>query len=361
MQARSTKKSGFAPYQAQRSTLGGDEFPHSLMTEVGSAKPGDTLSVLTLKIDGKYERFRATVGRSDEEARTGPAYVYFEVWGDGTCFFRSTPIRSAATMVTVGPGAPTRKTPQDIDIIVRGTRTLQLVTRFAAIEQQAPDITRARGCVWGDPRLLTAAALAAPTVSPAPLLPPPSPVVPTSNPPKNALDPRREVVRMAVLLLASGVGRAAPTSTIVPSSPTLRYPLKIALIPLRPWGNRKRRPANASIPPADPAIQKLLESSLPTAKRGSGAVFTLVDSESAQELARAISTSLTTAADLTSADITPLTALWREKAVDAVLFATLVSGTGSDRNRGQQLELRLFDAASGVLLSQASQKLSPWR
>ena len=361
VQARSTKRGGFAPYQAHRGTLAGEEFSHSLMTEVSSAKPSDALSVLTLKIDGRYERFRATVGRSDDEARTGPAYVYFEVWGDGTCFFRSTPIRSAATMVTVAPGAPTRKTPQAIDIIVRGTRTLQLVTRFATIEQQAPDITRARGCVWGDPRLLTASALAGPSVSPAAPLPPPAPeaAVPTSakNRPET-LDPRRESVRMAVLLLASGVGRAASPDANAAPSATLRYPLKIALLPLRPWERQRRRPANAGIQPADTAIQTLLESSLPTAKRGSAAVFTLLDRESTQEIARAVPPSFATSAELTSTDMASLTALWRGKAVDAVLFATLSPGSDTKGSRGTRLELRLFDAAGGSLISRSFQMLS---
>jgi hypothetical protein len=76
--ARNTRRSGFASYKSSAVTLEGQVFQHSLITEVGGAKPSDTLSVLTLKIDGKYERFQATVGRSEEEARNGPAYAYLK-------------------------------------------------------------------------------------------------------------------------------------------------------------------------------------------------------------------------------------------------------------------------------------------
>ncbi|MES2461731.1 MAG: NPCBM/NEW2 domain-containing protein [Armatimonadota bacterium] len=396
IKARSTRRSGFAPYRSTVATIGGEVFRRSLITEVGGVKPSDTLSVVTLKIDGKYERFQATVGRSDEEARNGPAYAYFEVWGDGTCFFRSTAIRSANNMVTVPSGATVRKTPQTINITVRGTKTLQLVTRYAStIDQQAPDVTRANGCVWGDPRLLTAVASTAPVTNNPPDEPaqPSNPVAPTlpktQQPPKSvatapvpqkapvkapikasppskavpvSVDPRRDSVRMAVLLLASGVGS---TLSADPGQPplSLRYPLKIALLPLRPStkaaGDRRRGSATGDMQSNDPQLQNLLETSLPTARRGREALFTLLDQDSATQMARLLTPSLMTAIiEPTSADILPLAAFCRAKQVDAVLVPTLMPGTGTASRGGSRLDLRLYDAATGTLLAQSLQVIS---
>jgi hypothetical protein len=396
IKSKSTRRSGFAPYRSSVATLGGVVFRRSLMTEVSGAKPSDTLSVVTLKIDGKYERFQATVGRSDEEARNGPAYAYFEVWGDGTCFFRSTAIRSAATMVSVPSGSTVRKTPQEINIVVRGTRTLQLVTRYAStMDQQAPDVTRAHGCVWGDPRLLTAgggdtpvtantATPAAPVVSTAPKAAPTPKSTPTpkatprvaavtstrkSSAPAPAqasppgMDPRRDSVRMAVLLLASGVGSTLSTDSPQPPVP-LRYPMKIALLPLRPSvpASRDRRRGSTpatDVQPTDAALQKLLEISLPTARRGKTSLFTLLDPESTTQLTRLLTPSLLTAiVEPTSADIVPLASLCRAKQVDAVLIPTLLPGSGTTSRGGSRLDLRLFDATNGTLLAQSVQVIS---
>lgn len=393
--AKSTRRSGFAPYRSLSATLGSDVFPHALMTEVGGAKASDTQSVLTLKIDGKFERFQATVGRSDNEARNGPAYAYFEVWGDGTCFFRSTAIRSAGSMVTTPAGASVRKTPQEINIAVRGTRTLQLVTRYAStIDQQAPGISRAQGCVWGDPRLMTATARDTPAlpapqksetpdvsvapvsepriVATAPAVKMPAPVktktptpvkTPTMKSAPPAIDPRRDSVRMAVLLLASGVGSALYADTPQPS-PALAYPLKIALMPLRPTlppvNDRRRRGSESDAPqPTDADLQKLLEANLPTARRGKSSLFTLLDGEGAAQLARVLPTSFMRAvAEPTSGDLSPLASLCRAKQVNAVLIPTLLPGTGTSARGGYRLHLRLFDAVSGSLLSESVQIIS---
>jgi hypothetical protein len=391
---KSTKRSGFAPYRTSVATMEGDVFKHSLMTEVGGVKASDTLSVLTLKIDGKYERFQATVGRSDDEARSGPAYAYFEVWGDNTCFFRSTPIRSAASMVTTPSGATIRKTPQTINIVVRGTRTLQLVTRYAStLDQQAPDVMRAHGCVWGDPRLLTATASAAPpsvaTNTPPPVTTVEKPEVtqprvaatpPSAQPVKNPvktpvqtspivkntpdplLDPRRNSVRMAVLLLASGVGSTAGDNPA--SLPALHYPMKIALLPLRPSlpaSNERRRgsASKAAMQPTDPQLQKLLEISLPTARRGKASLFTLADSSTTADLTRLLPASLLSAIiEPTAPDITPLSSLCRIKQIDAILIPSLLPGSGTATRGGSRLDLRLFDAATGTLLARSVQIIS---
>ncbi len=392
LKAKSTRRSGFAPYRGSVVTLDGEVFQRSLTTEVGGAKPSDTLSVLTLKIDGKFDRFQATVGRSEDEARTGPAYAFFEVWGDGTCFFRSSPIRSAASMVTVPTGATIRKTPQAINISVRGTKTLQLVTRYAStIDQQAPGVSRANGCVWGNPRLLTATASDSPdspvtSTAPAPAASAPSatsaaaaPVIPAKRPVRprpsalspsvkapvkaspqisppvktaaDPLDPRRDSVRMAVLLLASGVGSASADQPQPFQTP--RFPLKIALMPLRPA--RSARGAQT----ADDRLQKMLEDSLPTARRGKASLFTLADAESAAQLARLLRPSLLSSiVEPAGADIVPLASLSRAKQVEAVLIPTLLPGSGTASRGESRLDLRLFNAQDGTLLAQSTQTIS---
>ncbi|MBC8104161.1 MAG: NPCBM/NEW2 domain-containing protein [Cytophagales bacterium] len=371
MRAKSTKQSGFAPYRKRDVVLDGAPFPRSLQTEAGGAKASDYLSVLTLKIDGKYERFQATVGREAEETRTGPAYAYFEVWGDGICLFRSTAIRSAQTLVTVPAGTSTRKTPQAIDLVVRGARTLQLVTRFAAeLDQQAVNITRARGCIWGNPRLLTASAAAAALTAavPAATAAVTPAVVPADlkgsrrTPPATPLtaDPRRDAVRLAVLLLAAGAGTGDTSREVAPLSP-FRYPIKVALLPLRslvstPTTARRggRRP-----PPPQDTLHPLLAATLPAARRGQDPLFRLLRPDDTAEIARLLPTSfLGSVTEPTAADFTALAAACRARAVNGLVLATVLPG-GSPNKGESRLELRLFDAASGTLLARSTQLLPP--
>jgi hypothetical protein len=156
---------------------------------------------------------------------------------------------------------------------------------------------------------------------------------------------------MTVLLLASGVGSAASTDVPQPSQ-TLRYPMKIALLPLRP--------SNTSARPTDAHLQKILEDTLPTARRGNTSLFTLLDRESAAQMTRLLPSSLLTGiVEPTSRDILPLSSFCRARQVNAVLIPTLLPGSGTTGRGGSRLDLRLFDAETGVLIAQSVQIISP--
>jgi hypothetical protein len=154
---------------------------------------------------------------------------------------------------------------------------------------------------------------------------------------------------MAVLLLASGVGSATSTETPQPPQ-TLRYPLKIAVLPVRPVSGAQ---------PSDAQIQKILEESLPTARRGSATLFTLLDQDGTAQLTRLFPSSLLNAiVEPKSTDILPLASFCRTRQVDAILVPTLLPGSGTTSRGGSRLDLRLFDAVNGTLLANSLQIIS---
>ena len=50
--AKDTRRSGFAMYLARSLSVGKTVFPHALITEVGGAGSSQTLSILTLNLEG---------------------------------------------------------------------------------------------------------------------------------------------------------------------------------------------------------------------------------------------------------------------------------------------------------------------
>lgn len=152
----SSRQEGFRPFVPVTAVMDNAVFPRSLTTEVSNnADPRDHTTTLTLRLDGRYDRLIATVGRDDRGHLNGPAYCYFEVWGDGRQLWKSEAIRSAVTPVLAGASASKRKVPQELDVSVRGVLYLRLVTRYAReFSQQAPLVNRASGCIWGTPRLV---------------------------------------------------------------------------------------------------------------------------------------------------------------------------------------------------------------
>jgi hypothetical protein len=154
---------------------------------------------------------------------------------------------------------------------------------------------------------------------------------------------------MAVLLLASGVGSATSANMPEPTR-TLRYPLKIAVLPLRPVSGAQ---------PSDAQIQKILEESLPTARRGSAALFTLLDQDGTAQMMRLFPSSLLNAiVEPKSTDILPASSFCRTRHIDAILVPTLLPGSGTTSRGGSRLDLRLFDAVNGALLANSVQIIS---
>ena len=150
-----TQWSGNERYVTLRAMMNGVLYNRSVTTNVSrNDDPGRQYSTLTIELNAKCDRFQATVGREDTRQLRGPGYCVFEVYGDGQRLFRSEAIRSNLTPVRVDSIGVKRNAPQEVDVSVRGVRTLQLKTRYASeFSQQARFVDRAEGCVWGQARL----------------------------------------------------------------------------------------------------------------------------------------------------------------------------------------------------------------
>jgi len=151
-----TKQIGYLHYSPRSAMLNGIPYDHSLMTAaINNFQPITQFSAVTFALPGSFARLQATIGRDDEEQQFGPAYCYFEVWGDGQRLFRSRAMRSSVSPVFSDGGRPRESVPVDIDVPIQGVKSLRLVVRFATdITQEARYINRAFGCTWGDARLI---------------------------------------------------------------------------------------------------------------------------------------------------------------------------------------------------------------
>lgn len=360
---KSTRRSGFAMYVVHPTTLGGTALSHSLVTEVGGAGESQTLSILTLRLNGRFTQFQATVGR-EPATDDGSAGAYFEVWGDGDCLFRS-----AALYPARGGRRRDKNHPEDtqpINVAVRGVRTLQLVTRYAA--EAAPSDSRrgaaprASGCLWGDARLtsaepsLPAAPLHTATASPT--------VSMTANavtPALPAPDARRDAVRMAALLLAAGIASNDGASSAEAEAPPSHLPVRIALLPLRPCarssGSRRHR-GGTWTEPADAAIQSILRSALPAARRGSSLIFDLLGEKETEAAARALPGPIAAGTSPPApSDLSPVLEECRKNGVATIALATLLPSPAGVGTESQVLELKLFDVRSGRLLTASTRSL----
>lgn len=251
LQSVSTHQSGFAPYEARPATMENLFYPRALVTHVLSGpRAADAASTLTLRLDGRYALFQATVGRDDADAPNGPAPCVFEVWGDNKRLWQSAAIRSSQ-----------RRAPQFLEVPVVGVITLQLVTRYAG-NNTSRDVFRARGCVWADARLLAPAGEAA-------ALPP----SPASRSPVRAgeEDPLRQTLRLAVLRLAAAlpVTSAGPQETPVVGV----APLSIASDAPRPWRDENK-------------LKAMIAEQLACVRRGANAVFHSLGPAASERLAR---------------------------------------------------------------------------
>lgn len=309
-----TQQSGYRPYSPRTATMDGRAYPRSLVTEVNNnVDPNDQIATLTLRLDGRYRRFLAMVGRDDILHRAGPAYCYFEVWGDGRRLFRSEAIRSGLTQVLAGPSASKRKVPQEVDVPVRGVLSLRLVTRYAReFSQQAPNVNRASGCVWGSAQLL-------------PLLPPTGrDLVPD--------DRLREAARAAALRLAAGVGGDAALQK--------RLPLTVGVPPLR---------REAGAPGEEAALRLLIAQEIFAVRRGLDSIFKALPTADAAALAAALPP--TGSARTVPASVA---AIGRGFQADLVLLGALTKAGGR-----WQVTLRLVETKAGKPLEVVTVPLPP--
>ena len=204
-----THQMGYERYTSGMTMMDGKAYPDSLITSViNNSQPTSQYSAITFLLGGHYDRFQATIGRDDVAQASGPAYCYFEIWGDGVKLYRSRAIGSSLSEVSLSnPLAGFRK-PQEIDIPVKGVQSLRLLVRYASnMTQQGRWINRAFGCVWGAARLIAAPATVADVTAPA------------------AESPLRASLRRAALRLLQSANM--PASVTPASAPSL------AVTPLR--------------------------------------------------------------------------------------------------------------------------------
>jgi hypothetical protein len=309
-----------ARYRPGTANVGGVMYGHSLETEVvNGAMARDREATLTVSLAGRFDRFRATVGRDDNDHILGPGYCFFEVWGDGKLLFKSDAVRSSVTPVKVSTAIPKRSTPQEVDISVRGVRYLRLVTRYATeFTQQARYVQRAMGCVWGGPRLLplSDAAAGADAVRADPGL--------------------RAAVRSAALQVLA----ALPPRAEDAAAP------KLGLTPLRIAGldRDERFPAGLS----EPAVRALLADELFAVQNAAGPKALPLDRNAAARLA----------ADLPAdgkqrTDRARVADAGKRAGADLLLLGALALSPKGE----WQVSLQLTDAASGKPLGRATRTL----
>jgi hypothetical protein len=304
-----TRQEGNERYRPLTVTLGVFRYQHSLMTAVGNARKTEQTSTLILRLDGKYQDFRATIGRDDSEAVGGPGHVYFEINADGRPLFKSLAIRSPRNVVEVTPPANlrARSAPQEISVPIAGVTTLTLITRYASdLPQKAvPQIARAKGCVWGDARLIPLPATAL----------------------KDAA--LRDTLREAILRLCGPLFNPVSTEAVRP------LPLKLAIPPLRV-------PRSPRFIYDEATMRSLAEDYLAAARRGATPLFTLLSEKDAKKLASSHPASR-------GAAVEPVIAGARKMGANVVLLGTVLPPGGG--KPGWTLDLILADCAQGDTIS----------
>lgn len=298
---------GDSTYSARVATIEGVSYPRSLVTEVGRGGEGERTVALSLRLDGRYERFTVTVGRDDLDATRGAGLAFFEVYADDKPLYRSAaPLRSPRAPVRIAPGVAVRNKPERLALDVRNVRTLRLVTRYAAeIPQEGPTSQRARGCVWGDARLT----------------PLPGAVAGASPSPPG--DPLRDSLRLLALQAASSAAAGGAAASSAP----LRLLVAPPAAPRGAPGGARRATE----------IAALLRDQVLAVRRGGVSLFRAPDSRQETAFSRAArSASSQDAAARTAA----LEAAARSAGGDILLVTSLlppVSGTA------WRLEVRVVD------------------
>jgi hypothetical protein len=307
----SARRKGDAAYRARTATVQGTPFPSA----PNNARPADRRNTLTVELDRSYGRFKAGVGREDDEHLNGPAYCRFELYGDSRLLFKSGALRSPLTQVRTGPNPSLRKYAEPVDVSVRGVATLTLVTRFAdEFLQEGPLVNRASGCVWGSARLLPQAAESG-DVSARRFVPD---------------DVLRGATRSAALSLAAGLGKNPEYGG--------RLPLTVALSPLRiEPGTRVSD---------EPGLREFIAQQLFGVRFNSGAVFRPLRETDAGSVAAALPPS-GKARDAAAS----VAAVGRGVGADFMLLGAVTRAPDG----GSVITLRLLETRKGRAVRSASQ------
>jgi hypothetical protein len=395
-------------------TIGSSTFRHALTTDVGLTGGVPGLSVLTLNLEGRYTRFRATVGlapAADERKAALEPGAYFEVWGDGNCLYRLGPLYPAAGedgRPHAGTATPT------VDLVILGTRTLQIVTRYAppkgaaalAGSGTASDALVTHGCMWGDPALLTSTVAAPPPIAkpaaapdvasplplqtsspastarfvpsaatahpmaPSPRSTPSALTVQAQNRPDDAAPAplpsgavaggaRSDVIRQTVLLVAAMI--SGPDDV----SGATAFPLRLILMPISHPGaatsdtghrRRGRRGGVSTATDLDETLARLLAAHFGAVRRGDAPMFVVIDDRDAL---RSLPPDATNAVGETVDPVrfAPISAALRRVGAQVFAVATVSAPTSTASGTEASLSLTLYDAGTGSLLCTRTQPL----
>lgn len=164
--APGVKYDGNLVFTPRRAKVDGEIFAHAMSADARFDPSGrsDTCG-MTIPLDGKYLRFQARVCRDDQLAREGTGFCYFEVYADGKLLVKSDAIRSKLYPVRIDDTRGKRVGGQDLDVEVKGARSLRLVVRYASDFVQTATFSTGRvggdpvriaaGCLWVDAKLTT--------------------------------------------------------------------------------------------------------------------------------------------------------------------------------------------------------------
>jgi len=305
----SVGQAGFR-YRAHPAMMEGQRYERSLVTDV---EPGRTegASTLTLLLGASFDVLRATVGREDSESAQGAGGVYCEIWGDDRLLYKSAVLVSRKHPVRIGGLTQgIRSAPEEVEVSLKGVDVLRLVTRYASdVRQQGREAGRARGCVWGDVRLMPRAGAASSL---------------------RAFDPVRDALRTAAARVTSAVIDAAPEgSTGAVRAPT---PLRVGIMPLHIDGDSTD----------EVAVRDALRLLLSGARSGAGAVFAPLARRDEGRLAGALLPGGAAEADAA------LSAAGRQAGADIVVAGSLTAA------KDGRLELRAVDVRTGKQMASAA-------
>lgn len=304
---------GNCRYTGATAYFDGEQQPNSIVTEVLNGIAAQRVnSMLTLDLGRRFERFTALVGRDDKLAVQGPAFCIFEVHADGVRVFRSDAIRSPMVSVnTDGSGFPKRRAPQQIDVSVRGVKSLRLITRYAnEFTQSARNVHRASGCVWSGAQLVarTAVELGQQVGS----------------------GPLRDALRKAIVLILEAV-----------PPPSARDPLKVGIPPVQ-IDNGGTSPLQAG--ETEIVLRNDLTAQVTNIRRSGRAKLVAMTGPDAEALAAALP-----ADGPARGNAAAVAAVARGLKADLIIFSSLKS-VGTQ----WRVTLRLIETTKGNLLKEAT-------
>lgn len=164
--APGVKYDGNLVFTPRKAKVDGETYEHAMSADVrfDPNGPGETCG-MTIPLDGKFLRFQARICRDDVLSKEGTGFCYFEVYADGKQLLKSDAIRSKLYPVRIDDTRGKKVGGQEIDVEVKGARTLRLVVRYANDFKQTATfstgrvggdpVRQAAGCLWLDAKLTT--------------------------------------------------------------------------------------------------------------------------------------------------------------------------------------------------------------